>query len=333
MPLIRFALTLLVSLLPGLALAAAAPLQDASQLFHQGKNTQALEKVNGYLAGNAKDPQGRFLKGLILAEMNRAPEAIKTFTELTDDYPDLPEPYNNLAVLYAAQEQYEQAKNSLEKAIHTNPTYATAHENLGDIYAKMASQAYNKALQLDKSNTSAQMKLALVKDLFTPTGLEKAKPNKQPGKQHNPVKTAAVVLAKDRTPATEATPAVATKPASTEKIDSGTDQANTAVEKIIKDWAAAWSSRDVAAYLAFYAANFAPPQGMTRPAWEALRKQRLSAPEYIRVAVSDFKIQRNGNRASATFRERYESNILKVNTGKALTLELQDEVWKIVAEK
>ena len=173
MPLIRFALTLLVSLLPGLALAAAAPLQDASQLFHQGKNTQALEKVNGYLAGNAKDPQGRFLKGLILAEMNRAPEAIKTFTELTDDYPDLPEPYNNLAVLYAAQGQYEQAKNSLEKAIHTNPTYATAHENLGDIYAKMASQAYNKALQLDKSNTSAQMKLALVKDLFTPTGLEK----------------------------------------------------------------------------------------------------------------------------------------------------------------
>lgn len=333
MTLNRFALTLLVSLLPGLALAVTTPLQEASQFFRQGKSAQALEKVNGYLAGNAKDPQGRFLKGLILAEMNRAPEAIKTFTELANDYPELPEPYNNLAVLYAAQGQYEQAKNSLEKAIRTNPTYATAHENLGDIYAKMASQAYNKALQLDKSNTSAQMKLALVKDLFTPTASVKAKP----GKQHNPVKTAAPT--QDRTPVTEPVAAVVTKAddtdkaAATGKADSGANQANTTVEKTIKDWAAAWSSRDVAAYLAFYAADFAPPQGMTRPAWDALRKQRLSAPEYIHVAVSDFKIQRHGNRASATFRERYESNLLKVDTGKALTLELQGEVWKIVAEK
>jgi tetratricopeptide (TPR) repeat protein len=88
------------------------------------------------------------------------------FTALTEDYPELPEPYNNLAVLYASQGNYEKAKSALELAIHTHPSYATAHENLGDIYAQLASRAYDRALQLDKTNTAAQTKLAMVKELF-----------------------------------------------------------------------------------------------------------------------------------------------------------------------
>jgi tetratricopeptide (TPR) repeat protein len=318
MTLNRFALILVVGLLPGLVMAASTPLQDASQLFHQGKNAQALEKVNSYLATNAKDPQGRFLKGLIQAEMNQTDEAIKTFTSLTNDYPELPEPYNNLAVLYASQGQYEQAKNSLEKAIRTNPTYATAHENLGDIYAKMASQAYDKALQLDHSNTSAQMKLSLVKDIFTPAAIDKTASAK-----HMPAKTAALATT---TSAGAAAPTSAAKP-------DGAGQYDAAVEKAIRDWAAAWSDRNVDAYLSFYADNFTPPQGMSRQAWQAQRKQRLTSPEYIRVGVSDFAIQRNGNHATAEFNEQYESNLLKVNAGKVLTFELQAGAWKIVSER
>ncbi len=324
----RFALALLVSLMSSLALSASTPLQDASQLFHQGRKAQALEKVNAYLAGNAKDPQARFLKGLILAEMNRTPEAIKTFTELSDDYPELPEPYNNLAVLYASQGQYEQAKNTLEKAIRTNPTYATAHENLGDIYAKMASLTYDKALQLDKSNTSAQMKLSLINEIFTPSALEKAKPVKR-----SPVKVAAQNSIPEPAPAPVIKSGDSSKAVQADKSDGSSTQPDDAVQKAITDWATAWSSRNVANYLSFYAANFTPPQDMTRSDWEALRKQRLTAPKYIRVMVSDFKIQRNGNQATATFNERYESNTLKVNTGKALVLELQNGTWKIVAEK
>lgn len=324
----RFALALLVSLMSSLALSASTPLQDASQLFHQGRKAQALEKVNAYLASNAKDPQARFLKGLILAEMNRTPEAIKTFTELSDDYPELPEPYNNLAVLYASQGQYEQAKNTLEKAIRTNPTYATAHENLGDIYAKMASLTYDKALQLDKSNTSAQMKLSLINEIFTPSALEKAKPVK-----HNPVKVAAQNPNPEPAPAPVIKSGDSSKAVQADKSDVSSTQPDDAVQKAITDWAAAWSSRNVANYLSYYAANFTPPQGMTRSDWEALRKQRLTTPKHIRVIVSDFKVQRNGNQATATFNERYESNTLKVNTGKSLVMELQNGTWKIVAEK
>ncbi|HET7160721.1 MAG TPA: tetratricopeptide repeat protein, partial [Burkholderiales bacterium] len=158
----------------GLVLATSAwgqadPLQEANQLFRQGQFDRAMERVNSYLSTRPKDARGRFLKGLVLTEQNKPNEAIKIFTDLSQDFPELPEPYNNLAVLYASQGQYDKARSALEMAIRTHPSYATAHENLGDIYAKMASQAYDKALQLDRGNQAAQGKLNLIKDLFSQT--------------------------------------------------------------------------------------------------------------------------------------------------------------------
>src|SRR4051812_14038267 len=152
------------------ALAIALPtladdVQDAAKLLKAGQHQQALERVNKVLAAKPRDPQARFLKGLIYTEQGNTKEAIEIFTKLTQDYPELPEPYNNLAVIYASQGQYEKARSALEQSIRTHPSYATAYENLGDVYAKLASQAYDKALQLDSSNTGAQNKLSLVREL------------------------------------------------------------------------------------------------------------------------------------------------------------------------
>src|SRR4029077_14352740 len=83
------------------SLARADELQDIDRLVKQGQHAQALERVNQYLAQNPGDAKGRFIKGVILAEQNKVPEAIEVFTVLSRDYPELPEPYNNLAVLYA----------------------------------------------------------------------------------------------------------------------------------------------------------------------------------------------------------------------------------------
>ena len=145
--------------------AQADDVSDVQKLLAAGKNAEALQKADQFLTAKPRDPMMRFLRGISLSQAGRAPEAITAFTKLTEDYPELPEPFNNLAVLYAQQGQYDKARNALEMAIRTNPSYATAYENLGDVYAKLASQAYSKALQIDtKSNVAP--KLAMIKDLF-----------------------------------------------------------------------------------------------------------------------------------------------------------------------
>ena len=149
----------------GAAIARADDVDDAQKLLKAGQSQQALERVNQALAANPKEPQARFLKGVILTEQGKQSEAIDIYSKLTQDYPNLPEPYNNLGVIYASQGQYEKARISLEQSIRTHPTYATAYENLGDVYAKLASQAYGKVLQLDASNTAVQSKLSLAREL------------------------------------------------------------------------------------------------------------------------------------------------------------------------
>jgi tetratricopeptide (TPR) repeat protein len=138
---------------------------DVSRLLRAGQFAEAMSKVDASLAQRPRDAQMRFLKGVILTEQNKSAEAISVFTKLTEDFPDLPEPYNNLAVLYASNGQYDKARAALDMAIRTNPAYATAYENLGDVHAKLASQAYDKALQLDSANSGAKTKLTLLRTL------------------------------------------------------------------------------------------------------------------------------------------------------------------------
>lgn len=148
----------------------ADEMADVSKLLKAGKVAEALGKTNEYLAKHPADPQMRFMKGVLLTEQNKSEEAIAVFTKLTEDYRDLPEPYNNLAVLYAASGQYDKARVALEKAIRTNPSYMTAYENLGDVYGKMASQAYDKALALGASSAPTKSRLTLLRTFSSSTG-------------------------------------------------------------------------------------------------------------------------------------------------------------------
>jgi len=140
---------------------------DVNALLRQGKSNEALAKADTYSAGKPRDPQMRFLRGVILTEQNKQAEAIIAFTQLTQDFPELSEPYNNLAALYASQSKFDQARAALEQAIKLNPNYATAHENLGDVYARLAAQEYVRAQQFASTNASVAPKLALIRQIFT----------------------------------------------------------------------------------------------------------------------------------------------------------------------
>ena len=145
--------------------AVTDALTEAQRLMKQGQSAEALDRVDAYMASKPRDPQGPFLKGLILMEMGSQSEALAVFTKLNEDYPELPEPYNNLAVLYAEQKQYERARVTLEMAIRADPGYAIARENLGDVYAKLAGESYGQALQLDPSSERCRKALEALLDV------------------------------------------------------------------------------------------------------------------------------------------------------------------------
>src|SRR5688572_9538727 len=124
----------------GVALATAAPavspgVIEAQALMNQGQFEQALERLDRHIRSAPQDADARFTRGLVLVRLNRNDDAARAFVDMTRDFPELPEPYNNLAVIYAQQGDYDKAREALERALATHPSYAVAHENLGDIYA------------------------------------------------------------------------------------------------------------------------------------------------------------------------------------------------------
>ncbi len=327
------------------AAAYADEYTEVNQLIRAEKLSEALTKVDTYLAAKPRDPQLRFLKGVIQRNSGKPAEAISTFTKLTEDFPELPEPYNNLAVLYAGQNQFEKARSALEMAIRTNPSYATAHENLGDIYARLASQAYGSALQLEGANTAVPPKLALIKELF------KSNLKTQPGASLAAPTSAAAVAPTPVAPPKAATPQPVTTPppvaapaaaaaAAVSTADSpapqpkpvAIDKASKEVESAVLSWAKAWTAKDMGAYLGAYAKEFSPPGNQSRSAWEQERKKRILSKSTIAVKLENLFVTVSGKKATVKFRQNYKANALAVSSRKTLTMVRQGNEWLIVNE-
>src|SRR5438309_8824480 len=328
----------LVLLISALAFSApplrADELQDIDALVKRGQHAKALERVNQYLAQKPRDPKGRFIKGLILAEQNKGAEAIEVFAALSRDYPELPEPYNNLAVLYAAQGQYEKARQQLEMSIRTHPSYATAYENLGDVYTKLASQAYDKALQFDSSNSAAKNKLSLIHDLISSRPARSASAASgtptEPAPTPSAARTAPAKSAETKLAAAKAK-SVATKPAEKPARAQGGGED---VLQTVLAWAGAWSKQNVESYPAFYAQDFKTPKGEARSEWEAARRQRISSPQKIEVVVESPKVTlKDQNNAVVSFRQAYRSDNLNIRSSKTLVMVRNEGRWLIQQER
>ena len=262
-------------------------------------------------------------------------------------------------MIYADQGQYDKARHALELAIKTHPSYATAHENLGDVYAKMATDAYDKALQLDKNNARTQTKLALVKELFTagsarplpvvakvdaPPAKVAALPQPQPASSPPPAETVAkpvaptapsVVAPDPVKPEAVLTPAAKPELKAESKSDSKPDQGNQkkAVEEMVRGWAHAWSDKNVDAYLAYYGSGFKVPNGERRSVWEKTRRQRISAPASIKVELSAIRIKlEDDSLATVSFHQSYRAGDLAKRTAKSLVLKKGGSKWFIEQE-
>ncbi|MCR9091656.1 tetratricopeptide repeat protein [Algiphilus sp.] len=333
-PLIPAVVTLVAALCSSLAFAST---EEARRLLNEGRAAQALNVLEKHLEGSPQDAEARFLRGLALSRTGRRDQAIEVFANLTRDYPQLPEPYNNLAVIYAQQGDYEKARDALEAALATHPSYATAHENLGDIYAALASASYNRALMLDENNPSARQKLKLMERLGA--SLPATRPNLTATERSDstPVQPSddAPASAGATTPTETATPAPASSapaaaPAPTSTAERATRER---ISAAVYDWAQAWQNQQVDAYLDAYAPDFDPAGGLSRSAWEAQRRERVRSPERIVVRVRDPDIQIvDSDRARVTFQQEYESDSYSDVTTKVLDLRRIGDRWLILRE-
>jgi tetratricopeptide (TPR) repeat protein len=141
----------------------STPHNDVRKLLRQGKYEQALLLVNKGLTTNPRDPQMRFWQGYIYEQLGQPDLAQQVYLALTQEYPELAEPHNNLGALYASQGNYPAARASIEAALRANPNYAIAQENMGDVLLNLANQAYTRAQALDSKQNRLTQKIERLK--------------------------------------------------------------------------------------------------------------------------------------------------------------------------
>jgi len=384
-------------LMPMIAVLSLAALGDdldrARSLAEAGRRADALADIDEYLARNPVDPEAMFLRGLVLAEVEREGEARQAFEQLRSLRPDRPEPLNNLAVIQAAMGDYDGAIETLKEALRTHPAYRTVYENLTKIYGQLASEAYSRALSVEGSHTRSSVELVLLSEMTIsdsePVRVAQAQSGSAaagstaPGSQEStsiaaseaveppvdsdgaeaagpvaplPLRESVEVAETTRTPdqaieealrqgrSAQGAPLeptseledesaagraeVTSEPEAEEQVPNAADLA-----AVVEAWARAWAEQRVDDYLSFYSGEFVPANGSSPPEWREVRRQRVAAPEFVKVSVAflDFDTT-DPDRALVRFNQSYESDTFSDIVTKTLELVREDGAWKIVKE-
>ncbi|MDC6484333.1 tetratricopeptide repeat protein [Methylophilaceae bacterium] len=281
----------------------AQNIEEIKLLLKNGKYSNAETLINNLIENDFNNPELLFYKGIIETNVGKNNQAIDTFRSLTERFPELPEPFNNLAVLYAEKGQFRLAKEILEQAIKTNPSYLTAHINLGDIYTKMASEAYNKALEIDKSNNIAITKLSMITQLF----------NYQPNTKNTVIDS---IKTKKEVKIT--------------KLSKKELKKN--ILSSIEKWKNAWERKDMSNYFDSYSVNFIYPNNMSKLQWKKYRTSRIVSKKTINILISNVKVKFAKEKIIATFTQSYKSGKLNQVSTKILTFIEEEGEWHILEE-
>ena len=264
----------------------------------------ALEKIKKRLRASPDEPRLLFYKGVTETKLNQMDNAIITYNYLINKHPNLPEPYNNLAVIYAEKEELELAKKTLEKAIKTNSSYSVAHVNLGDIYTRMATNAYNIAFEIDNDNKIAGNKLKLITELFNykPDTNEKSIVIEDSKKKNNTVVSRSKSKDKEQ------------------------------IIKRIEEWKTAWEAKDLDLYFDSYSEAFKYPNNMSQEQWENYRTDRIINKKNISINTLNLKLKFKKDIIHAIFHQDYKSTGYQQKSKKTLIFEFQSNDWKIIEE-
>lgn len=274
---------------------------QALEFSEQGKHKQALALIKPYRKQYPDSVSAELLYGVLLYNQGEPQQAEKVFRALTQDNSPSPESFNNLAVIYAERGDYPKAIDTLQQAFNAHSSYEKIYSNIKTIYATMASEAYNKALDLNKEQADSP-KLAV---LETPSAIQWLD--------------------------------TAIKPAPIDQVvttQTAIDSINKDIESHLKSWARAWSGQSLSGYISAYTRNYRPNSKLDHQQWINQRKKRLSKPGFIEVNLSNFKIQVfNNDLAEAIFTQRYRSDSYQDAVRKRAVLVKTEKGWKISQEQ
>ncbi len=315
-------------------LQAKPELQDIEKLIQSGKQQTALTQLDELLAEDKNNPRLLFSRARALTAGGQLDLAIKQYQALIKLQPDLPEPYNNLAAIYLQQGKPEQAQATLHQAMTTHNGYARVYKNLTTLNAAQARDAYARALQMPANHQ--------------PQGLELADSLSLPPPPPPAPKATQVAVVKPDTPVTKPITQPVTKPAMVYQAPSPpadkksepvvikqavTEGNNETVQRVLQDWARAWSTKSVDQYLHFYSEDYSPP-GQSHRHWVAERQDRIQRPKWIRVTVRNMQVTDVGTgRVSVTLEQEYAADNYTDVTRKEFVLQQMAGQWRIIKER
>lgn len=319
------AITLFASLSIAVPAAAATP-PEAQRLTAAGRSDEALAVIDAYLQSNQQDTEARIARGEALLRLNRTAEATRVFTELHRENPLLMEPYRQLGLIYLQQGDYARARDAFETVLKHNPDDAAAQASLGDVYLALAGAAYDHSLLLRRDNAAVRGKQR---------GVERLLGGDYPSTDRvfEPVFSAPTPLGAAELTATNlAPPPSVTGTAAPAPADLGSTPDE--LLALLNGWLAAWSSKDLDHYLAYYADNFRPEIEGTREAWAQGRRNTITNAHGLRVSASAPRLTVvDATHARLRFEQHYRADLYEGNSMKTLDLVKTEAGWRIARER
>lgn len=260
--------------------------------------SRALVEIDLLLESDSNNHNLLFFRAVTLTKLEQKDLAIKTYISLIEKFPKLPEPYNNLAVLYAEQNKLLEAKQILEKALKTNNSYSIAHINLGDVYTRMASDAYRKAFELDKSPV-ANNKLQLINELFSYS------PNMQ---RNDLVDTASKSEIKSK------------------------EQKLADLALFVERWKTSWEDKDLETYFSSYSKYFKVKGDINYKDWKRTRTEKIINKKEINIQLTKIKYKFKEGLWFINMSQAYNSGNYSDKENKTLVIINESGDYKIIEE-
>lgn len=277
---------------------SASTIQDLQLLIDQNLFAPAAVTGDQLLVEQPDNARIQFLTAYAYQMDKQIDKAKKLYESLIKDYPELPEPRNNLAMIYLANGNIDKASQLLIDALNTNPSYSTAYANLGRIYRGIASETYRQAVSESNEFEVPPPKI----ELMALSNLSSIDPL-----------------------------TIVTQSSASSVVNIANVQ--TLLIEQVASWAKAWEEKNIAAYISFYSSDHRPGFKNHKD-WVEHRRRRIMRPGDIEVTVGDIEIRAQGeNRVIIDFEQTFDSPNYSDKVLKRLSFRRIGSKWKITDER